>query len=174
MFLYNWANFAATVATYGWVNSDAAKTIIPNPQDIYGNKRSGFYLFDAYVSSNHISTFYFDSFILGTGNTKPKYTDYQLESRVDTTLFSNKTFSFIPSMNNGNVSILCTCSGVYNGDDDIIIKEIGITKNLPLSWASGGTCATAPFLMTRDLLENPITLKKGQSFTIVYIVEVGN
>lgn len=87
---------------------------------------------------------------LGTGNVTPTIDDYKLSGELITSLISQGQ-----STAANNNSITFSAIATNNTESPVTIKEIGLG-----GYASSPSCA---FLLTRDVLANPVTLNTGDS-----------
>lgn len=92
---------------------------------------------------------------LGTGTTKPKASDYNLESMIDNSLFTiqGKQVTYTSGVEGRETWILTL---QYTGNDDITITEVGMF----IKPFSGQYFA----MLARDVLTTPITVSKNQVF----------
>lgn len=100
---------------------------------------------------------------LGTGNTPVTAEDYCLSNNV-TSSFSNLTavLSEVVSVDTDgipNAKIVMSISGVNTSGSSVTIKEVGLSKNMDLLGAH-------EILFVRHILDTPITVAAGDSFTL--------
>ena len=91
--------------------------------------------------------------MLGTGTTLPARTDYCLASPVNESLFSVSASS---QSQTADKKIALTQTYQYNGSGEISITEVGLVANV-----NG-----VQFMLARTLLDNPITVNNGDTFTV--------
>lgn len=103
----------------------------------------------------------------GTGTTEAKISDYKLESPIEDNVFTPSNASTISNNNYpGNITI--TQSFVYTGSSDITITEVGLINSVNKSSTTSDSYQR--LLLVREILENPITVSKGQQFTITMTI----
>ena len=106
------------------------------------------------------------TFTLGSGNTSESIEDYNLEFPIDETNFTilsnNRAFT---ADNYSNNSVTFSQVWTYAGESAIEIKEIGFVSNISIN---PGNNVSVPknFLFDRTVLDNPITVTNGDTFTI--------
>lgn len=100
---------------------------------------------------------------IGKGTGEISASDYSLFDDC-TASFSNLSVanSVIPSNDGYRQTIVA--SGVNNSGADITITEAGITK----SFFSGGSNIKPPLLLTKKMLNTPLTVENGDSFTLTF------
>lgn len=64
-------------------------------------------------------------------------------------------------------SQLITITGTNNSSSDITLTEVGITKTFTVEVNIEGVTTSAPVMLAKMLLDNPITVRAGGSFRIV-------
>lgn len=108
-----------------------------------------------------VATMSFTSMYLyvGSGAAEPAYDDYCLTEQI--TDVSNATTTCARAFENNYAKCVLTYTGTYTGEETTTIREIGIYKNI-----YSGSNATSPVLLTHSLLNDPITLKPGDAFTV--------
>ena len=62
---------------------------------------------------------------------------------------------------------LITITGINNSSSDITLTEVGITKIFTVEVNISGVTTSAPVMLAKMLLDNPITVRAGGSFRIV-------
>lgn len=117
------------------------------------------------------STLYtsYDANILyfGTGTKETTVSDYKLQSPIEDDVFTPGSASTVYNTNYpGNYTI--TQSFVYNGSTDVTITEVGLINSVAKSASSSD--GYARLLMAREVLENPITVSKGQQFVVTMTI----
>ena len=104
---------------------------------------------------------------LGTGNTEVNADNYCLANDV-TSSFSNLTATYnevVSTDTDGipNAKIVFAIAGVNSSADSITIKEIGLYKKITF-YVSGNSKQNILFM--RHVLDTPITVAAGDSFTL--------
>lgn len=101
---------------------------------------------------------------LGSGNTEPTEDDYTLESPIDldnNLIHSNKYFMSDNKDDKGIVYITHTVINPTN--EDVSIQELGLVRRVRTYSTSSSTWVNV--LLTRDVLEKPITIKPNSSYS---------
>ncbi len=97
---------------------------------------------------------------VGSGNTPPTKSDYNLETSLD--IVSNLN---IVVNNSSNSCVIIVSANLTNSTDaEITINEVGIAKNFFVSGSSRGVA-----LLTRSVI-NPIKIPAGESVGITYAI----
>ena len=103
----------------------------------------------------------------GTGTKEATVSDYKLQSPIEDDVFTPGSASTIYNTNYpGNYTI--TQSFVYTGNADVTITEVGLINSVEKSGSSSS--GYARLLMAREVLENPITVSKGQQFVVTMTI----
>lgn len=107
-----------------------------------------------------------DILMVGTGTTTPTSTDYTLESPIESNLthVSSACSKGYNSTTNKS-SYVITRTFTYTGSSNITITEIGVFHN--------GRDASNyyAFLLSRELLDTPLTVSPGETFTVTMTLE---
>lgn len=113
------------------------------------------------ASSSRIS-----GFTIGSGTTSATLNDYALETDIDETNFSIMSSNIIPSIDYNSTPSSATFTQVwkYNGETEITINEIAFWANY--YWNS----ASRIFIIDRTVLDSPITVNNGDTFTIAMTI----
>ena len=104
---------------------------------------------------------YYSTFSIGSGETAVTANDYKLDMPIDETDFTitsnNRSYS--------GSSVILTQVWTYSGNSEVTIKEIGLfTKTMN----SQGT--KKPCLFAREVLDSPITVNNGDTFTVSMVI----
>lgn len=125
------------------------------------------------VRSNMSPFFQNISMVVGTGTTAPTSNDYALNNQIKE-IYNYDTGWNAEYSVGANGGVVCTFTGkVKNtGSDPITITEVGLKKSLLHIAINGSTTSETSdtILLTRDLLESPITLQEDETATITYTV----
>lgn len=103
------------------------------------------------------------SLTIGTGTTAVTASDYALDADALAS-FSNVTQSLQKTFSNTGFEIALTISGANNSGADIAINEIGVLKG----YSSSGSGTAGNILLVREVLDSPITVADGETFSITY------
>lgn len=95
------------------------------------------------------------TFILGTGTTAPQESDYCLENRVTTFTIGSVSRDFTDTTGAMTLSAICTWTGTESA-----ISEIGLV----------GGYDNSNYLLAREVLETPITVNNGDTFTVSMVI----
>lgn len=118
--------------------------------------------YNTLYTSNNANILYF-----GTGTKEATVSDYKLQSPIEGDVFTPGSASTIHN-NNYPGSYTITQSYVYTGDSDVTITEIGLINSV--SKSANSSDGYARLLMAREVLENPITVSKGQQFVVTMTI----
>lgn len=99
--------------------------------------------------------------LVGIGNTEPIENDYCLANQVVLS-----SVSFQCSNNRGTIFPTVTHTMNNNSGGTLVITEIGLYI--------GVTTGSKPCLLGRKLLDNPVTMENGQSYTFQYNIDLTN
>ena len=103
----------------------------------------------------------------GTGTKEATVSDHKLQSPIEGNVFTPGSASTIHNTNYpGNYTI--TQSFVYTGSTDVTITEVGLINSVAKS--ANSSDGYARLLMAREVLENPITVSKGQQFVVTMTI----
>lgn len=103
----------------------------------------------------------------GTGTKEASTSDYKLQSPIEGDVFTPGSASTIHNKNYpGNYTI--TQSYVYTGDTDVTITEVGLINSV--AKGANSSDGYSRLLMIREVLENPITVSKGQQFVVTMTI----
>lgn len=105
---------------------------------------------------------------VGTGTTDPVGTDYSLENDVTDYVADKVVTLNVAEVSNRLVTTM-TISGRSTYSDNIVISEVGVTKNIITKYIN--YFPTKEVLLVRELLEDPITIAPGQGFSITFVWE---
>ena len=102
----------------------------------------------------------------GTGTKEAKISDYSLETPIMGDVFTPRKSSTVVSIRYPG-SVVITQAFVYTGEPTITIAEVGLFSSVfPHQNATG----LKRVLMAREVLENPITVSKGQQFVVTMTI----
>lgn len=121
--------------------------------------------FAAYTKANLLNTTGNGStFVFGTSDQAESADDLYLVAECDDTLFTrdSATKTIINSSLDNNITL--SQNVTYNGTDPVEIKEVAILCST--------TNSTTGFIWCRQVLEAPISLTQGQSFT--FALKIGD
>lgn len=103
----------------------------------------------------------------GTGTKEASVSDYTLYSPITGDVFTPGTASTTRNKNYpGNYTIVQ--SYVYTGDTNVTITEVGLISSV--AKGANSSDGSARLLMIREVLENPITVSKGQQFVVTMTI----
>jgi len=100
---------------------------------------------------------------LGEGITDPEAEDYTMETDITSYLISYNYNYTMGVTDTGHKSVVITVTGVNNNSSAITISELGIFKSF---YDYQGNTKNA--MMVHELLDAPITLNYGQSFSLTF------
>lgn len=102
--------------------------------------------------------------LLGSGTTEPAATDYSLETdeSANFTITGTNTTNY----DSGSLQILFALTATNTSASDITISEIGVMKQIQ---RASNTDQANQVLLTRDVLNTPITFAAGETKTINYV-----
>ena len=120
---------------------------------------------DVYNSTNASASVYL-AFVLGSGSTSATSADYFVETPIDET---NLTLASVSStyINLGTVNARRNLSATYTyaGTSALTINEVGlIFKGVE------GPYDDSVFLIAREVLDSPITVNQGDTFTVSMVI----
>lgn len=127
------------------------------------------------IRSNMSPFFQNISMVVGTGTAAPAGNDYALGNQI------REIYSYDTGWNaaysvGANGGVVCTFTGKIKNysSDPITITEVGLKKSLIHIAINGSTTSETydTILLTRDLLETPITLQEDETATITYTVTI--
>ena len=125
------------------------------------------YDYDAILSGYNLN---YLALWIGSGNTEVSPSDWKLASD-ETSNFNNiqrtQSRSVIDVDGVPKIQITCTFSGVNNTENSITIKEIGMTKSYTRASSTAPNYSNKEnmALFIRELLNTPVTVAPGQTFT---------
>lgn len=99
--------------------------------------------------------------LVGIGDTEPTVEDYALANQVVL-----DTVSFQCTNSNGTLFPTVTHTMTNNSGGTLVITEIGLYIGIYSN--------TKPCLLGRKLLETPVTMENGQSYTFQYNIDLTN
>ena len=102
----------------------------------------------------------------GTGTKDTKLSDYNLEAPILGDVFTPKKSSTVISARCPGSAIISQ-GFVYTGESTITITEVGLFNSV---YPYSGATAIKRVLMAREVLENPITVSKGQQFVVTMTI----
>lgn len=100
---------------------------------------------------------------LGEGVTDPEAEDYTMEADITSYLVSYNCNHTMGVTDTGQKSVVITVTGINNNSNAITISELGIFKSF---YDYQGSTKNA--MMVHELLDAPITLNYGQSFSLTF------
>lgn len=98
---------------------------------------------------------------VGSGDTAVQASDYALATNI-TSSFSNVTATSSTSADGNKEKTIITISGANSSGSTKTIKEVGITAAVYTSSAQN----TATIMLLRHVLDDPIEVANGQTFTV--------
>lgn len=101
---------------------------------------------------------------VGSGTATPTATDYALGNDI-TSYFSNTSLQVDSISTTNGLQTTYIFSGTNNTNSDLTITEIGLAKKF---LATDNTTSGSVCLLTKDLLDSPITVAAGDSFTLTF------
>lgn len=102
---------------------------------------------------------------VGTGNTEPTVSDYELEADI-TGNISNLEVSTITSTTDNSYKTIISISGKNNTTNEITLREVGITKNIRN--VNNADNFQVPVLFVRHILDEEISVPSGGNFAFVF------
>ena len=102
---------------------------------------------------------------LGSGTTEPDPTDYVLENEFTSSL-TDVTMVTSVAADNDILKTVMVISGRNATDTEFTINEIGISKKLNYYNGSWTNPSTKDVLILRQILEAPVVIPAGGSFSI--------
>lgn len=111
-------------------------------------------------SPNYLADFRLHKLFIGTGTTKPKKTDYKLESEISSDLYS-AIITDVITTDFENENSICKITAIVSNlsDENISVSEIGIAG----TDSSQNTASYQLYLFAREVLDNPIVIAPGAS-----------
>lgn len=111
-------------------------------------------------SPNYLDDFRLHKLFIGTGTTKPKKTDYKLESEISSDLYS-AIITDVITTDFENENSICKITAIVSNlsDENISVSEIGIAG----TDSSTNTASYQLYLFAREVLDNPIVIAPGAS-----------
>lgn len=103
------------------------------------------------------------SLVIGTGSASPTADDYMLEHNVTNSMADLSTLSTYSVDANGNLTVEVTLTGINNTGADVAVSEFGFVRNVYFASSLSSGLVT---LFTRDVLNTPIILEAGKSFSL--------
>lgn len=120
----------------------------------------------AYSTNSNFARYGGSALGFGTGTKEAKISDYSLETPVMGDVFTPRKSSTVVSIRCPG-SVVITQAFVYTGEPTITITEVGLFSSVfPYQNAAG----LKRVLMAREVLENPITVSKGQQFVVTMTI----
>lgn len=108
--------------------------------------------------------------LIATGDHTISADDYAIGGTNITSNFSNLSLSCVVNSELGGEIYTFTTTGTYTGSSSVVVKRIGITKNMEYigtNESSSTTVYKTPFLLIEHELETPISLNNGDPLNIV-------
>lgn len=147
------------------VNTNASDTVI----NVHGSYTNLLYQTDGtgiypnvLVDNNNLRTQNV-SFMFGSGNTTPTYTDYTLDTDITSSISKiSYTTNFASSSEGAKTTYVI--SGTNNTNSSITISEIGLCKN----FYQNTSLQTYAVMLVREVLDTPITVAAGDSFVLTF------
>lgn len=103
---------------------------------------------------------------LGTGTTPPTEDDYCLESVIPDEMLSDQMSSVSYWMNTDTKTLYVVTHTVRNNSSSpITVSELGISFRFRCLTSSSTAASYANFLLSRTVLENPVTIQPGEMYT---------
>jgi hypothetical protein len=102
------------------------------------------------------------SAVVGSSDTAVQATDYNLGNDI-TSSFSNVSVTTSTTADGNSEKTIVTVSGANSTGSAIIIKEMGITA---FAYSTQGTGSGNTVLLIRHVLDTPLTVANGQTFTL--------
>lgn len=115
-----------------------------------------------YNNSSSTSNAAYTGVILGDGDTPPAVTDYKLSGNQITT-FSAST-SLTAGYSDGKLTFAASYSITNTGVDDIVIKELAITKK--------AYNTNNRVMVAREVLATPVIIAPGDTGVVNYKIEI--
>lgn len=103
----------------------------------------------------------YSNIVIGTGTTPPVATDYRIENEVSTNLTYIALKTYVDP-EKGTITYDKTMK--YTGTDTLTITELGLTW--PVYFTSASSYNAQQILVYRELLENPLVVQSGETFTV--------
>lgn len=131
-------------------------------------------LFTSYVESTGTASY---GFAVGSGDTPATENDYCLDSILSgLSLSSSPSVQMVYDSSTGKFNLHVDLTLSNNTENDIIIKEIGSFFTAYTSETLGGAPTTGAyyqksFMLSRVVLDSPVTIGAGQSGVVRYIEE---
>ena len=106
--------------------------------------------------------------LLGGGATEPTFDDYQLEDWISSSVLKYIGGSTISSSGN----IVRSQTSIYQNisDSPVIIREVAMGFNW--SQYNNTTPPNAYSILTRSILDTPVTINPGESYAFTYSIEI--
>ena len=102
--------------------------------------------------------------IIGDGDTAPTIDDYCLAGNIITDFTATSSIS--SSISNGKAIATGTYSITNTGAVAFTIREIGLSR-------ANTNSSSVRVLLTRDVLQTPITIDPGDTKSLIYTIEIG-
>lgn len=118
----------------------------------------------SYFAGTSSGSAIYSGVIIGDGDTPPALSDYCLSGNQITDFTATTTISTL--YNNGKLIGIATYNITNTGASPFTIKEIGLAKVIESS---------SPYnrvLVTRELLETPVTIAPGDTGVVTYKIEI--
>ena len=103
------------------------------------------------------------AFILGEGGGDASKSDINLTTPLDMSDFTAGTMQISPTTVGGVVKSVFQNYYTFTGNSETTIHEVGLT--LTTSWSGSGP-DTATVLFAHEVLDSPITVNNGDTFTV--------
>ena len=108
--------------------------------------------------------------LIATGDHTISADDYTIGGTNITSSFSNLSLSCVVNSELGGEIYTFTITGTYTGSSSVVVKRIGVTKNLEYNKVADSSITSVyktPFLLIEHELETPISLNNGDPLNIV-------
>lgn len=107
---------------------------------------------------------------VGTGITSVTVDDYKLAKKVDFSLLDVVAEDTVSKIIDNRFTKTFVKTLTYKGTETINITEIGLYKNI--KWSTTGQQVITDYLLARQLLSAPITVKPNETFTVSMRIEI--
>lgn len=104
---------------------------------------------------------------VGNGNTEPTLGDYCLDSDC-TSWLTNTQITVNTGYEDNVIKTVITMSAINTGVNELVIREVGVFKGV-----YDLNVASHDILLVRELLEQPLTVPSGESFSLTFAWEEG-
>ena len=134
--------------------------------DFNGKSQSGNLGYNIFTSGNALRV------LVGSGTDEVKETDYKLSNMLDTSVLNVLSLSSKVGGKINNWTRLATVVTTFNNvtSEDVTVTELGIAHQVGVT--SGGVTTYTRYLLTRELLATPVTIKAGESYTFTAVIDI--